>query len=186
MAKSRAFVADLPEEMSPEALERLYAWGKSSCEKFDVHMNANGTMALVVVRKKPGTARDHQRNLRTLLQNWGVALPQRQSGWLRIIDETGTSSVEQAPATTSDPSGQEDESSPVPARAAEALRPKPKTNAGGKTTDRAPPPTTAPTATPATTRASAAVPVDRPRMALRPPLNLLSTATMCAPSVEAY
>ena len=183
MAKSCAFVADLPEAMSAEALERLYAWGKSSCEKFDVHMYENGTMALVVVRKKPGTARDHQRNLRTLLQNWGVALPQRQSGWLRIIDETDASGVLQAPATTSDPAG--DESSPVPARAAEALRPQPKTRAGGKTTDRAPP-TAAPTATPATTRAPAAAPVDRPRIKLHPPMNLLSTATTCAPSVEAY
>lgn len=80
--------------MSAEALERLYAWEKRSCEKFDVRMNENGTMALVVMRKKPGTARDHQRNLRTLLQNWGVALPQRQSGWLRIVDETDVSSVE--------------------------------------------------------------------------------------------
>ena len=180
MAKSCAFIADLPEAMSAETLERLYAWGKSSCEKFDVHMHENGTMALVVVRKKPGTARDHQRNLRTLLQNWGVSLPQRQSGWLRIIDETDASSVEQAPATTSDPSG--DESSPVPARAAEALRPKPKIHAGGKTTDRAPPPTTAP----ATPCASVAVMVHGPLMALRSPLNLLSTARTCAPSVEAY
>ena len=177
MAKSSALVADLPDDMSPEALERLYAWGKSSCEEFDVHMNANGTMALVVVRKKPGTARDHQRNLRTLLQKWAVSLPQRQSGWLRIIDETDASSVEQAPATTSDPSG--DESSPVPAGAADALRPK------LKTTDRAPP-ITAPTATPATTRASAAVSIHGPRMALRPPLNLLGTRTVCAPSVEAF
>ena len=183
MAKSCAFVADLPEAMSVDALERLYAWGKSSCEKFDVHMHENGTMALVVVRKKPGTARDHQRNLRTLLQNWGVSLPQRQSGWLRIIDETDASSVEQTPATTSDPSG--DESSPVPARAAEALRPKQKTHAGGTTVDRAPP-TTAPAATPATPCASVAVMTHGPLMALRWPLNLLSTARTCAPSVEAY
>ena len=178
MAKSCAFVADLPEAMSAEALERLYAWGKSSCETFDVHMDENGTMALVVVRKKPGTARDHQRNLRTLLQNWGVALPQRQSGWLRIIDETDASSVEQAPATTSDPSGQSEEESSFPARAAESMRPKQKTHAGRKraeTTDRAP---AAVAATPA------AALIDRPR--LRPPVNLLRTATVCARAVEAY
>ncbi len=100
MAKACAFVADLPEDMSTDALERLYAWGKSSCENFDVHMNPTGSMTLVVVRKKPGTARDHQRNLRTLLQNWGVALPQRQSGWLRIISEEDISNMEQAPATS--------------------------------------------------------------------------------------
>ena len=70
MAKSSAFVADLPDDMSAEALERLYAWGKSSCEKFDVHMNGNGSMVLVAVRKKPGTARDHRRDQqKALLQN---------------------------------------------------------------------------------------------------------------------
>ena len=87
MAKaSCAFVADLP-DMSDEAMERLYTWGKSNCSKFDVHMDANGGMKLVVERKKAGTVREHQRNLKTLLKNWGVALPERQSGWLRIIDE---------------------------------------------------------------------------------------------------
>ena len=124
MAKSCAFVADLPEAMSAEALERLYAWGKSSCEKFDVHMNGNGSMVLVAVRKKPRTARDHQRNLRTLLQNWGAALPQRQAGWLRIIEETSSMPLEQALATTSAPSDQSEEESSFPARAAESMRPK--------------------------------------------------------------
>lgn len=102
MAKACAYVADLPQDMSTDALERLYAWGKGSCEKFDVHMNANGSMTLVVVRKKAGTAREHQRNLRTLLNNWGVALPQRQAGWLRIIGEE-MGSVEQAPAASDPP-----------------------------------------------------------------------------------
>ena len=72
MAKSSAFVADLPDDISAEALERLYAWGKSSCEKFDVHMNENGTMAPVVVSKKLRTARDHQRNLLTLSTELGL------------------------------------------------------------------------------------------------------------------
>ena len=88
MAKaSRAYRADLP-DMSAEALEKLYTWGKSSCEKTHVSMDAHGKMILVALRRKPGTARDHQRNLRTLLQNWGVELPQRQPGWLRLIDES--------------------------------------------------------------------------------------------------
>ena len=84
---SRAFCADLP-DMSAEALEKLYTWGKTSCEKTHVSMDAHGKMILVALRKKQGTARDHQRNLRTLLQNWGVELPQRQPGWLRLIDES--------------------------------------------------------------------------------------------------
>ena len=84
---SRAFCADLP-DMSAEALEKLYTWGKNNCERTDVSMAANGNLILVALRKKQGTARDHQRNLRTLLQNWGVELPQRQPGWLRLIDES--------------------------------------------------------------------------------------------------
>ena len=88
MAKaSRAYRADLP-DMSAEALEKLYTWGKSSCEKTDVSMDAHGKLILLALRLKPGTARDHQRNLRTLLKNWGVELPQRQPGWLRLIDES--------------------------------------------------------------------------------------------------
>ena len=98
MAKaSCAFVADLP-DMSDEAMERLYTWGKSNCSKFDVHMDANGGMKLVVERKKAGTVREHQRNLKTLLKNWGVALPERQSGWLRIIDEGMDIADEHVPA----------------------------------------------------------------------------------------
>ena len=88
MAKSsKAFVADLP-EMSVEQLEKLYSWGQSSCERSDIHMRGGGgAMTLVAVRKKSGTARDHMRLLRTNLQNWGVALPAKQTGWLRLVDE---------------------------------------------------------------------------------------------------
>ena len=87
MAKiSKAFVADLP-EMSEEQLEKLYSWGKSSCEQFDVHLQGGGAMTLVAVRKKAGSARDHMRLLRTNLQNWGVSLPAKLTGWLRLVDE---------------------------------------------------------------------------------------------------
>ena len=64
-ARSRAFVADLP-NLTAEQLEKLYAGGKGSCEKFDVHMNDNMSMVLAAVRKKDGTARDHQRLLRPI------------------------------------------------------------------------------------------------------------------------
>ena len=83
---SKAFVADLP-DMSEEQLAKLYAWGQS-CEQFDVHMQDGGAMTLVAVRKKCGTARDHMRLLRTNLQNWGVVLPTKQAGWLRLVDES--------------------------------------------------------------------------------------------------
>jgi hypothetical protein len=125
MAKSSAaFVADLPQDMSAEALEKLYGWGKSTCAQFDVHMNVDGSMALVAVRRKSGTARDHMKLLRTLLLSWGVTLPPRQAGWLRIIDEEAELSrvpADQAPAATAAaPQKSDEESSPVQERTAEA------------------------------------------------------------------
>ena len=78
MASGRAFVADLP-DMTGEQMEKLYAWGQSSCEQFDVHMQDGGAMTLVAVRKKSASQREHQRLLRTNLQNWGVSLPAKQT-----------------------------------------------------------------------------------------------------------
>ena len=111
MAKSsKAFVADLP-EMSVEQLEKLYSWGQSSCERSDIHMRGGGgAMTLVAVRKKSGTARDHMRLLRTNLQNWGVALPAKQTGWLRLVDERdegASGEVEEAERNALDSKGQD-------------------------------------------------------------------------------
>ena len=107
MAKSgKAFVADLP-EMSEEQLEKIYVWGNSSCDQFDLHLQEGGGMTLVAVRKKSGSARDHMRLLRTNLQNWGVILPVKQVGWLRLVDESASAEdkISQAAtiAETSDP-----------------------------------------------------------------------------------
>ena len=97
MAKSAAFVADLP-DMTPDQLAKLYSWGKSSCAKFDVQQMENGAMLLVAVRKKPGSARDHMRLLRTNMMNWSVQMPAKQTGWLRlIIDEADSARSESAP-----------------------------------------------------------------------------------------
>jgi hypothetical protein len=82
-ATSGAFVADLP-PLDPEQLSKLYTWGKHACTRFDVHMKGEGLM-LAAERKKSGTAREHQRLLRTNLLNWGVELPAKQSGWLRLV-----------------------------------------------------------------------------------------------------
>ena len=84
MTKSASFVADLPSAMTPEHLEKLYNWGKSTCLKFDIHMGGDETITLVATRKKEGTARDHMRLLHTCLKNWGVDVPKR-SGWLRLV-----------------------------------------------------------------------------------------------------
>ena len=97
-SSSKAFVADLPENMSEEQLAKLYAWGQS-CEQFDVHMQ-DGAMTLVAVRKKCGTAREHMRLLRTNLQNWGVSLPAKQTGWLRLVDESASAEEQTSQAPT--------------------------------------------------------------------------------------
>ena len=90
MTTSKSFEADLP-ELTEAQLEKLYAWGKSSCEAFDVRMNGDMTMVLLATRKKPGSVRDHMRLLRTNLINWGVALPTKQKGWLRLVTGEGNS-----------------------------------------------------------------------------------------------
>ena len=102
-SSSKAFVADLP-DLSEEQLEKLYAWGNSSCERFDLHLQEGGSMTLVAVRKKSGSARDHMRLLRTNLQNWGVSLPAKQTGWLRLVDESASADgMPQAPTTMAFP-----------------------------------------------------------------------------------
>ena len=90
MATSHHFEADIP-ELSESLLEKLYAWGKSSCEKLDVRMNGDMSMVLIATRKKAGTVRDHVRLLRTNLLNWGVSLPSKQIGWLRLVTDDGNS-----------------------------------------------------------------------------------------------
>ena len=90
MATSKSFEADLP-EMTEEQLSKLYLWGQSSCEAFDARMNRDMTMIIVATRKKTGTVRDHMRLLRTNLLNWGVSLPSKQVGWLRLVTDDGNS-----------------------------------------------------------------------------------------------
>ena len=90
MATSKRFEADLP-ELSPEQLTKLYAWGQSSCEHLDVRMKPDMTMVLVATRMKAGSVRDNMRLLRTNILNWGVALPTKQLGWLRLITDKGKS-----------------------------------------------------------------------------------------------
>ena len=90
LATSKSFEADLP-ELTPDQLTKLYAWGQSSCEHLDVRMKPDMTMVLVATRKKAGSVRDNMRLLRTNLLNWGVALPTKQLGWLRLITDKGKS-----------------------------------------------------------------------------------------------
>ena len=95
MATSASFVADLP-PMDADQLAKMYTWGKTSCNRFDVHMKQDG-FTLVVERKKAGNVREHQRVLRTNLKNWGVDMPEKMKDWLRIVSDADqlTAPVEQ-------------------------------------------------------------------------------------------
>ena len=114
MARSNAFAADLP-SLSEEQLEKLYVWGTSCCDKFDVRMNCDGTMTVVALRKKDGTVRDHQRLLRTNLIHWGVALPNKQTGWLRLLPHDMLSGAAPSPADTAQVAEPPNSSQPAPA-----------------------------------------------------------------------
>ena len=90
MATSQSFEADLP-ELTEGQLEKLYAWGQSSCEHLDVRMKPDMSMMLIATREKQDSVRGHMRLLRTNLLNWGVALPTKQVGWLRLMMDEGNS-----------------------------------------------------------------------------------------------
>ena len=90
MATSQHFEADLP-ELTDGQLEKLFAWGQNSCEHLDVRMKPDMSMMLIATRKKQDSVRGHMRLLRTNLLNWGVALPTKQLGWLRLIMDEGNS-----------------------------------------------------------------------------------------------
>ena len=111
MATPKTFEADL-QELTPEQLTKLYTWGQTSCESFDVRMNAaDMSMVLSATRKQSDTARGHMRLLRTNLVNWGVSLPTKQVGWLRLTSEESRGpSVEHraAEATLASPSHPQD------------------------------------------------------------------------------
>ena len=88
MAKSRAFVALLPESIDEIQLERLFTWGRNNSERADVVMtNHEGVLKLICIRREAKTARDYPRLLRTLLVKWQVDLPAKMTDWLRLIDE---------------------------------------------------------------------------------------------------
>ena len=90
MATSKSFEADLP-DLTEAQHEKLFAWGQSSCEAFDVRMHGDMTMVLLATRKKSGSVRDHMRLLRTNLINWGATMPTKQLGWLRLTTDKGKS-----------------------------------------------------------------------------------------------
>ena len=86
MAKSRCFVATLPNNMTDEQFEKLFTWSKVHCERSDF-VRDNECVRLLVTRAEPRTQRDFQRILRTNLLNYGVPLPAKMGGWLKLFDE---------------------------------------------------------------------------------------------------
>ena len=91
---SCSFVADLP-SLNETQLVKLHTWIQKSCISGDVHLNPDGTMKLVCTRSKAVDKRQHQRTLRTNLQNWGVELENRQTDWLRLVDLVDESVAEE-------------------------------------------------------------------------------------------
>ena len=90
MATSDTFEADLP-ELSPEQLSKLYTWGQTSCDTFDLRMNSNMTTVLSATRNKTDSARGHMRMIGTVVVDWGESLPTKQVGWLRLVADEGSS-----------------------------------------------------------------------------------------------
>ena len=81
------FVATLPASMTDDQLLKVVEWSKQACVKSDVTMRCDGRCELVAESKKKKTAREFQRNIRTNMLNWGMDLPSKQTGWLRIVSE---------------------------------------------------------------------------------------------------
>ena len=86
MTTSKRFEADLP-DMTEEQLSKLYLWGKSSCEHMDFRIKPDMSIVLIATRKKQDSVRGHMRLLRTNLLNWGVTLPTKQLGWIRLTPD---------------------------------------------------------------------------------------------------
>ena len=109
---TNSFEADLP-EMDPEQFSKLYTWGQNACVKFDLRTDDDMTMTLAATRKKSDTARGHQRLLRTNLINWGVVLPNKQMGWLRLQSDVHADSQDSVATLARSASGPKD-STPRP------------------------------------------------------------------------
>ena len=65
--------------------------GSKLREHMDFRMKLDMSMVLIATRKKEDSVRGHMRLLRTNLLNWGVTLPTKQLGWLRIVKDDGNS-----------------------------------------------------------------------------------------------
>ncbi len=82
-----AFVADIPADLSPEQLAKLYAWTQSKFKLSQISMNADGssyTLSAMCPDGSTKTKRHYQSLLGTNLKHWGVEHPKGQR-WLRAV-----------------------------------------------------------------------------------------------------
>ena len=85
MATSKCFVATLPTTLTDDQFDKLRPWSQYHCEQSDFARDKkNGCIRLLVTKREPRTQRDFQRLLRTI--DFGVTMPTKQVGWLRIFD----------------------------------------------------------------------------------------------------
>jgi hypothetical protein len=84
---STAFVAYLPVSITDDQLTRYVQWMKNTCIRSDFLWLSDGRVKTICVKSEPKSLRTFQRNVRTNLINWGVALPALQPGWLTLIEE---------------------------------------------------------------------------------------------------
>ncbi len=84
---SRCFVATLPHTLADEQLDKLFAWTKTYCVRFDVVKDATGCMRILVARKEARSKRDFHRLLRTNIINYSVKLLVKMGGLLQVFDE---------------------------------------------------------------------------------------------------
>ena len=100
-----AFVADIPADLSPEQLAKLYAWTQSKFKRSQIGMNADGSSyTLSALCPDPAKTKRHwQSLLGTNMKHWGVEIPKGQK-WLRAVSAEEYESIIQTPYAAPTPS----------------------------------------------------------------------------------
>ncbi len=108
-----AFVADIPADLSPEQLAKLYAWTQSKFKRSQIGMNADGSSyTLSALCPDPAKTKRHwQSLLGTNMKHWGVEIPKGQK-WLRAVSAEEYESIIQtdaAPTPSASPASEQTE-----------------------------------------------------------------------------
>ena len=88
--------------------KRLSEWADANCTAHHVARTQSGEIAFCAQRPDAKTSKSHKMTLRTVWQNWGMALPVLGSEWLQLLTpeqfEAAAPGAGQRPATAP-PSG---------------------------------------------------------------------------------